>query len=86
MAAQWYYARDGQQAGPVSSQQLQQLAASGKLKPSDPVWREGMTSWSPASGVAGLTFAPPKAVGPPPAAATASLASDQPRKPRSCAG
>jgi DNA-directed RNA polymerase subunit RPC12/RpoP len=51
---QWMYYVGGQQLGPVTSAQLKQLAATGRLAPSDRVWREGMTKWVPASMVKGL--------------------------------
>ena len=51
---EWYYARDNQQHGPVSSVELKQLALAGQLRPEDLVWREGMTEWAPAQHVRGL--------------------------------
>lgn len=61
--AEWYYsAGDGVQRGPVDSAALKRLAASGRLSPSDLIWREGMTEWAPASKVNGLF----PAVEPPP--------------------
>lgn len=51
---QWYYTQNGQQAGPVSFYQLQQLANSGKLHGTDYVWTEGQGDWKPADQVAGL--------------------------------
>ena len=54
MATDWYYSRGGQQHGPVSVSELKQLAASGKLLPSDLVWKDGMDEWAPASKVKGL--------------------------------
>jgi len=54
MATQWFYARGGQQQGPVSFEELQQLAASGQVQGGDLVWSEGMSNWSPASSVANL--------------------------------
>ena len=51
---EWYYARDNKQVGPVSAVDLKQLAAVGKLRPDDLVWREGMTEWSAARNVRGL--------------------------------
>jgi len=42
MQQQWHYMIDGRPHGPVSSQQLIQLASSGRLQPSDLVWIEGM--------------------------------------------
>jgi hypothetical protein len=52
---EWHYTIDGQPAAaPVSSAQLKQLAASGKLKPTDLVWQDGMLEWAQAGSVKGL--------------------------------
>lgn len=42
---EWFYARGDQQDGPVSGAHLKQLAASGKLRPDDRIWREGLPDW-----------------------------------------
>ncbi len=52
--ADWYYAKEGRQHGPVSSSQLRQLASSGQLLPDDLVFREGSSNWVAASTVSGL--------------------------------
>src|SRR5262245_34323265 len=57
MADQWFYTSDGQQVGPVSLLELRELASSGRLQPSDLVWKEGMFQWMPAGQTRGL-FAP----------------------------
>ena len=54
MADQWYYGRDGQHAGPVTSQKLKELVDNGDLQPSDLVWKEGLSEWIPAKKVKGL--------------------------------
>lgn len=88
-AVQWYHARGTEQFGPVSAGELKQLAQSGRLKPDDLVWREGMADWAPARTVRGLfdadVVAPPKAAGPAApggdsdaGAAASSARSDQP--------
>ena len=71
MADQWYYSRGGQQAGPVTTDQLRQMVASGQLTPQDLVWADGMANWQPLGtvpqlGAAGAPmpqpgFAPPGA-------------------------
>lgn len=43
----WYYADQGQQAGPVTEEQFRELVHSGKIQPDTLVWREGMTDWVP---------------------------------------
>jgi len=49
--------------GPVPSQRLKELAASGELSPNDLVWKEGLAEWKPASTLKGLF---PETSGPPP--------------------
>jgi uncharacterized RDD family membrane protein YckC len=41
----YYYAVDGQQNGPVTEEQLDQLVTSGSLSPETLVWKEGMANW-----------------------------------------
>jgi hypothetical protein len=75
-STEWYYAHDGQQAGPVSAVELKQLADAGRLRPDDLVWQEGMKDWTPARKVKGLfeakqaAAAPASAVAAPPVVAT----------------
>jgi uncharacterized RDD family membrane protein YckC len=45
----WYYALNGQQQGPVTEQDLAQLASTGSVQPTTLVWREGMGDWQPLS-------------------------------------
>jgi len=52
--AAWHYHKDGQQYGPVSGQQLKQLAAAGNLRPDDLIRKEGMDDWVPAAKLKGL--------------------------------
>ena len=58
MENQWYYTKNNQQQGPVSPEQLKQLAASGQLQPSDLVWKEGMGQWVEGRKIKGLFSAP----------------------------
>ena len=46
----WFYSKGGEQKGPVSFSDLQQLLAEG-LSPSTLVWTEGEGSWVPASRI-----------------------------------
>ena len=57
METQWYYTDQGQRVGPVSPSQLRELAGSGRLQPSDMVWKDGMSNWTAASHVKGLFVA-----------------------------
>jgi hypothetical protein len=53
--SEWYYAKGGQQSGPVSFEQLKQLAGNGGLDPEkDLVWTSTMKDWAPAGQTAGL--------------------------------
>ena len=54
MATAWYYTIKGQKQGPVSSQQLKELADQRVLSPSDMVWKDGMAEWAAASKIKGL--------------------------------
>ena len=47
----WFFARGGQQRGPVPAEGLRQMLASGALSAGDLVWREGMPQWVPAGRV-----------------------------------
>ena len=54
----FYYSSQGQQRGPVTSQELVQLAAGGKLLPTDLVWEEGKEKRVAAENVKGLFSTP----------------------------
>jgi uncharacterized RDD family membrane protein YckC len=43
----WHYAENGQQAGPVSEEELLQLAQSGAVTPDTLIWHSGMDGWKP---------------------------------------
>jgi hypothetical protein len=67
MGTEWYYAKNKQQHGPVSSAGLKELAQSGELRPTDKIWKAGLPDWMPASSLDGLfpaetdvTAAPPR--------------------------
>jgi len=51
---QWYYVKNGQRQGPVSTDQIKQLLASGQLQPSDLAWKEGMSQWVAAGTITEL--------------------------------
>lgn len=63
--SQWYYAKGGQQHGPVPAEELMALLRSGGLDPArDLVWNSAMTDWLPAYQVPELSGgAPPAAYG-----------------------
>jgi hypothetical protein len=57
----WYYLRQGERLGPVGTEALRQVIASGQLTSNELVWSEGMSQWAPAHSVGDLW-----AGGPPP--------------------
>jgi len=59
---EWFYAKEGKQLGPVSSDELRRLASEKSLGPTDLVWKEGMANWRPASEIEGIFSAPPATV------------------------
>lgn len=59
--SEWFYAKGGQQGGPVSFEQLRELARSGGLDAEkDLVWTSGMKDWQPAGQVEGLLASRPQ--------------------------
>jgi uncharacterized RDD family membrane protein YckC/uncharacterized protein YbaR (Trm112 family) len=60
----WHYVNQGQQAGPVTEEELLALVREGKISEETLVWREGMQNWTPFHE-AGLPTAPPPAQPPP---------------------
>ena len=75
MATAWYYASHGEQKGPVTTEVLMALVASGQLSVNDLIWKKGLAEWVKVGNVsefAALTQAKaqsptaPKAVQPKP--------------------
>jgi hypothetical protein len=64
MAKVWHVVIGGKQYGPLSNSDVKSLAESGRLKPQDHVWKEGLAEWIPASKIKGLF--PPAPPPPPP--------------------
>lgn len=56
--SEWYYAKGGTQGGPVSFEQLRDLARNGNLAAGDLVWTSSMKDWQPAAQVDGLIASP----------------------------
>lgn len=71
MSEEWYVHRNGQQIGPLSSSQLQQMADAGSLGPNDLVAKVGGSSWTPASQVKGVFSKSPPSLPPLPMATSA---------------
>jgi hypothetical protein len=54
MAHEWYYASGDEKIGPLTREELQEHADSGRLTREDLVWRDGLEEWKPASSLKGL--------------------------------
>lgn len=57
-----YLARNGQQLGPYTREQLMAMAAAGGIQPGDMAWHDGMAEWASADSVLrglGIAAAPP---------------------------
>lgn len=60
----WFYALNGQQAGPVDDAELDRLVQAGTISPTTLIWKNGMAQWQPYSTARGgqpqtATAAPP---------------------------
>ena len=55
---EWFYAKHGQQQGPVDLETLKAKFQSGEIAPTDLVWREGMGEWVAAETLSELTTPP----------------------------
>ncbi len=75
---EWYYAKNGQQLGPVSQENLLELHGNGSILGTDLVWNETMTEWVMLNKVPGLTVPPTVAPGFPPPHSPALPASSFP--------
>lgn len=54
MAEEWFYSSAGMRTGPISTEDLRKLVASGQLKPTDVVQRQGTPNWVPILALDGL--------------------------------
>jgi len=69
MVSKWYLIRDGTaKYGPYDDEQLKEFAASGRIMPTDMLWKEGTDQWISAASVSGLFIGPPLPPPPPLAA------------------
>jgi hypothetical protein len=53
----WYYARGGQQSGPVSEDDLRRMLATGELSADSMIWADGMAAWAQVRTVPQLASA-----------------------------
>jgi hypothetical protein len=60
MADAWFVGKGSERSGPFSADVLRDMAAGGRLTPTDLVWQEGVAAWAPATSVPRLfaTFQP----------------------------
>lgn len=72
--AKWFFQIDGEQFGPVESDVLRRIAASGRLKPEHKVRREDSKDWHLAKQVSGLFATGQKTSPPSPTAKLAQVA------------
>jgi hypothetical protein len=68
MADQWYYGSGDHRQGPFTDRQLRALADEGRIRPTDTIWKEGITQGVPAARVKNLL---------PPGAAQAGVTGSQ---------
>lgn len=54
MSTEWHYAIGDKEYGPVSPKELKRMATTGELKPTDQVWRAGMSDWVQAGSIKNL--------------------------------
>jgi hypothetical protein len=77
MPSQWYVSINGESQGPFADAQLRELVSTGRLGPSDLVWRDGMAEWVGAGKIKGLfpggATPPPPPMTPRPAAPAAPV-------------
>ncbi len=76
--ADWFYAQQGKQLGPVAADVIRSMLASGTLAAHELVWRDGMPAWQPANSVAELAPGAPPPL-PAPMASQLAYASPMPR-------
>ena len=66
----WFYAKDGQQIGPVEFSEIERLRSEGQLTDDTLVWQQGMANWVKLSSLpkpsAGTPAPPPSTAIPPP--------------------
>ena len=53
-SAEWYYVKNGQRLGPITSAALSHLVHTNQLSMTDIVWKLGMSDWVPVGICEGL--------------------------------
>ena len=60
MSEQYLIAREGEQSGPYTLDQIRQMQADGQLLPSDIAWTDGQEDWLPISQIVVVAAPPPQ--------------------------
>ncbi|MEO0452620.1 MAG: RDD family protein [Verrucomicrobiota bacterium] len=55
----WYYAKNGEQLGPVEEAEFEELVSSGKIQSDTLVWKDGMKDWVAYGTLADVSAPPP---------------------------
>jgi hypothetical protein len=71
----WFYAKNGSQQGPLSTDEIKSRIAMGEIGPDDLAWCEGMSDWMPIGQIPQLKIEAPVREEAPPVAATPPFAS-----------
>lgn len=83
----WFYTSEGERVGPVSFEELKEMAEQGTLNPRlDLVWKKGNAEWLPAGRIDGLFHHPAETQRMTPAAAPKLTAPLKPRPKRAIPG
>lgn len=70
----WFYAKNGSQQGPLSTDEIKSRIAMGEVGPDDLAWCEGMADWTPVGQIPQLKIeAPVREDAPPLVAAAPSM-------------
>jgi hypothetical protein len=70
----WFYAKNGSQQGPLSTDEIKSRIAMGEIGPDDLAWSEGMPDWMPVSQISQLKAEAPARPETAPAGAPAPVA------------
>lgn len=71
----WYYAKNGNQNGPLPTEDMKDRIAMGEISPTDLAWTEGMADWMPVGQIPELKVEAPvrqESFNPPPPVASAA--------------
>jgi hypothetical protein len=72
----WFYAKNGSQQGPLSTEDMKSRIAMGEIGPDDLAWCEGMSDWMPIGQIPQLKIEPPvREEAPPPVGAAPPFSS-----------